>query len=500
MAQATLSSILAEARVAVQKYPLAEAVYLQEEATVTIEADGSYRDTTHCTVLILTKAGADDYGVPVFSYTPNLQTASLDYARTITVNGTVTVVTPDSSDVYNGLYPTDSPMIPKSKTDDHAYGIFMPQVGPRTVIDYQVTVYGKYPYMPGQFSNTWELYQRVPVEKFEIKVIVSTLTSWDHVAPTVAAGDWVKQATRNQTFNSKTDMQKIESIFEYVQQHICNNDDVPHNWPRPAAVTFAYKKGDCKDQAVLLMTMLKTAGIDSYPVLIDTDLGGDTNFSLPPTFDAFDHMIVAIPQGTGWLFLDSTVKTCAFGCLPIEDSGKHAVLITGDTVKPWRLVETPQHTPNDNYISVNAEFTLTQAGVLSVQVEAKVAGSVASYMRNLVGSNSDLESIWVRALIYGMPYGMQFTSFSSSFSPSDVFPPRDPITDKIKFTALGLIQTNEKERYFLVMYVPPLLAPRSFLNDIPNRSRVYPYFAYPKKSEELVHIGLPAAMPVSLPP
>ena len=40
--------------------------------------------------------------------------------------------------------------------------------------------------------------------------------------------------------------------------------------PHHAKEVFVNRYGDCKDQAILLITMLKEAGIEAYPVLIGT--------------------------------------------------------------------------------------------------------------------------------------------------------------------------------------------------------------------------------------
>jgi transglutaminase-like putative cysteine protease len=66
--------------------------------------------------------------------------------------------------------------------------------------------------------------------------------------------------------------------------------------------------GDCKDKHTLFAALLAAEGIKAYPVLIRAE--GDTDNVDPdvPSPMQFSHVITAVPQDKGYLFLDTTPR------------------------------------------------------------------------------------------------------------------------------------------------------------------------------------------------
>lgn len=63
--------------------------------------------------------------------------------------------------------------------------------------------------------------------------------------------------------------------------------------------------GDCKDKAVLLVSLLRALGIQAEPALVSTWAGERTSSSPPSPF-AFNHAIVHLRRNEGDLWLDPT--------------------------------------------------------------------------------------------------------------------------------------------------------------------------------------------------
>ena len=78
--------------------------------------------------------------------------------------------------------------------------------------------------------------------------------------------------------------------------------------PRSSRETLARRYGDCKDQATLLVAMLRVAGIRAHVALLRTGRYGDVAPSLPGLGD-FDHAIVYIP-GDRPMWIDPSAR-CA---------------------------------------------------------------------------------------------------------------------------------------------------------------------------------------------
>ena len=76
--------------------------------------------------------------------------------------------------------------------------------------------------------------------------------------------------------------------------------------PHSAETTFATGYGDCKDTAVLLMSLLREAGITSHVVLVRTqDMGRIAETVASPY--VFNHAVCVIPDLDGkQMWLDGT--------------------------------------------------------------------------------------------------------------------------------------------------------------------------------------------------
>ena len=76
--------------------------------------------------------------------------------------------------------------------------------------------------------------------------------------------------------------------------------------PADPATVFARRYGDCKDKSWLLVSVLRTLGVEAYPVLVNSTVGrGLDNWR--PTANAFDHcIVVAVLNGQSY-WLDPTM-------------------------------------------------------------------------------------------------------------------------------------------------------------------------------------------------
>src|SRR5205814_10237381 len=95
--------------------------------------------------------------------------------------------------------------------------------------------------------------------------------------------------------------------------------------------TLKLQYGDCKDQAALLVFMLRASGLDAYMALLRAGPDSDVNPNLPG-FGQFDHAIVYLP-GAAPLWLDSTARFPKAGQTPLADQGRLALIVKPDTTE-----------------------------------------------------------------------------------------------------------------------------------------------------------------------
>ena len=185
-------------------------------------------------------------------------------------------------------------------------------------------------------------------------ISISSLDSWDKLV-TWYATLIREQDTITPEIEAKTEEllrgvwsreEKIRRLYEYVATQIRYLGFELGIWaikPYPASAVLKEGRGDCKDKTTLLSTMLKHAGIASYPVLISA---GDSREIVKevPSLAYFNHMILAVEGEKGddeLLWLDATAETCAFGDFPASDQGRWTLIINPDFLE--RTSEAGRH-------------------------------------------------------------------------------------------------------------------------------------------------------------
>ena len=110
----------------------------------------------------------------------------------------------------------------------------------------------------------------------------------------------------------------VRRNIRYVAVYVGAGGVVPH----PAQTVLDNRYGDCKDHVALLEALLKAAGIDSSPALIN--LGNAYALPKVPALGVLNHAITYVPSLD--LYLDSTATAIAAGYLPVQALGKPVLL------------------------------------------------------------------------------------------------------------------------------------------------------------------------------
>ncbi|MDP4261503.1 MAG: transglutaminase domain-containing protein [Bacteroidota bacterium] len=140
----------------------------------------------------------------------------------------------------------------------------------------------------------------------------------------------------------KTDMEKIESIFYWVQdniRYIAFEDGIMGFKPDAAQNVLKNKYGDCKGKANLLKEMLKIAGYDARLTWIGTsDLPYD--YSLP-SLAVDNHMICTVILNGKKYFLDGTEPFIALNDYAQRIQGKQVLIEDGKNYILDRIPDFP---------------------------------------------------------------------------------------------------------------------------------------------------------------
>ena len=187
-------------------------------------------------------------------------------------------------------------------------------------------------------------------------VIISSLKDWSQLnqwvynklIPKIEVTQEIKDLSVKLTSIAKTDNEKIKSIADYIQnniQYIYADLDRGGYTPHMAGEVLRSRYGDCKDQTILLISMLKAVGIEAYPALI-TPYPNEEYVQIPTIY--FSHLITYIPQSAKDIWLDMTSGVTPFPNLVYPNQNRTAFVIneTGGMLKKTPVSPAEENTSN----------------------------------------------------------------------------------------------------------------------------------------------------------
>lgn len=159
--------------------------------------------------------------------------------------------------------------------------------------------------------------------------------------------------------------------------------------PAPPEQVVGRLWGDCKDKALLLIDLLREAGVEAYPALIRLDPEGRVDREFPSPYQ-FNHMIVAVPAAdlalgehapisAGYLFLDATQQTGGLGWLQPAVQDQEALVVRGGR---GELVRTPIRSDEEGQ-RLEGDLDLAASGEASGTVRLELSGEAGAAFLDL---------------------------------------------------------------------------------------------------------------------
>ena len=170
-------------------------------------------------------------------------------------------------------------------------------------------------------------------------ILISSFDSWKEVyqwwlslaQEKIRADTAIKEKVKDLIKGKVSQEDKARSIYNFCAKeirYVAVEYGQAGYEPHQAYDIFKNKYGDCKDQAILLVTMLREAGLKAWPVLISTKEYYNLNHDLPAVF--FNHSIACVQLKDKIVFLDPTCSTCSFGDLPASDQARQVLVFKED--------------------------------------------------------------------------------------------------------------------------------------------------------------------------
>ncbi|MDD5669680.1 MAG: DUF3857 domain-containing protein [Candidatus Omnitrophica bacterium] len=268
---------------------------------------------------------------------------------------------------------------------------------------------------------------RPPDREVGAFIAFTTIQSWDDVAvllkrmiegqdavsPEISAE--VKKLIVSESGNVLSKEEILKRLFYFVSQKITPvGVDLSFSLGKayPAGEVLSNLYGDSKAKALLLIAMLKEAGIKSYCAFLRTSDEGSLLSDIPSPFE-FNHCVVAVPQDSGYLFLDPTPEFIKYDQLMPPVQGVDAFILTEEGFK---FVKTPEVSSAGNSTASSMTIKISRDGTADVISKTNSTGFDDLLARSFIKSSnkSSRENIFGLILGDAYPGGGRLLEFKSS--------------------------------------------------------------------------------------
>jgi transglutaminase-like putative cysteine protease len=323
-----------------------------------------------------------------------------------------------------------------------------------------------------EVSNVPRVFSEPAMPPYEMvlqRLLVSTTPDWPAVskwywelsrAHLEATSPEMAQTVKELVYGKETDLEKVKAIFYHVSKKIrymglTPEKDRPGFEPHDVKITFDKKYGVCRDKAALLVAMLRTAGFNSYPVLISVGSKRD-----PDVADSFfNHAIVSVELKPGEYTLMDPTDENTRELLPTSDCDQSFLVCRpeGENLKV-----SPVQPPENHMMQVKTTGTLGADGTLEAKSELLFAGVNDDAYRNFFShlKPDDIRRFFESNLKATLP-GAKLKSLK--LLPEDMLDISVPVRAELEFSVEGMTATGSGKAVLVVPWIGKNLGVVNFI-------------------------------------
>lgn len=237
-----------------------------------------------------------------------------------------------------------------------------------------------------------------PLDEVAFGILLTNLDSWEgfstwwreKIKGKTEPDRSIKEKVAELTKGLSAPKEKVEALFNYVKGQIRYvYIDLGKSGYEPASApeVFQNKYGDCKDKSTLLISMLRSAGIPAYYVLIPTHNVGNWIRYFPYPFQ-FDHCIVAVEKEGKYSFIDPVAENYPIDYLPDSNQNRDVLIFQDQKIIIGR---TPLAKPEENASYSQYQINVGTDGSIGGEVKNFGKGSTEAYFRSFLVDHSPTE-------------------------------------------------------------------------------------------------------------
>jgi hypothetical protein len=179
--------------------------------------------------------------------------------------------------------------------------------------------------------------------------------------------------------NVSNDTELMEQLYYWIEnniRYISIKSSRSSGWAgHPASETLKNGFGDCTDVSMLYCAMLNYAGIEAYPVILNTNDAGKLTTEIPVPDG--NHCITQIHYNNRVFYIDPTTSTYRFPYLRIDDNGVKCVnYIKG------KIYDIPVSKPEHNAKNSVIEIKIKNVKQADIKITNYYTGPYEASIRN----------------------------------------------------------------------------------------------------------------------
>jgi len=271
-----------------------------------------------------------------------------------------------------------------------------------------------------------------------------------------------------------SDNEKISKVFEFVKNRMTWNGRYSYTANKGVEKAYRERVGNSAEINLILVAMLKMAGLESNPVIISTRGNG---IALFPNKSRFNHVIASVKIGNNISLLDASNKWSNIDILPIEDLNWTGRLIEKDGTNV-EIDLVPKMISKD-YVSLMA--VINQNGEVTGKAKEHYFDHYACNFRNKYANISKERYLETHDKKHNRIEISQYNGENNRVALDK------PVIESFTFKHNNIVEVIGDRMYFL-----PLLYFANTENPFTRESRLYPIdFSYPMQKKYIISITIP---------
>ena len=311
------------------------------------------------------------------------------------------------------------------------------------------------------------------------------IKTWDQVASNLMESSgfggqlkksgFIKDDIKTIANQYDTDEQKLVGIYEYIKTNIRWDSKYGEYAEKGIKKTYKEKTGNVADINLLLITALKEAGFNAFPIVMSTRSNGMLPLSYPSA-DKINYVIAGVDLDGKLMAMDATEDEFPMGLLPTRCFNGSGVLING---KSGKLINI---TPTGKYKSViQNNIEISPDGTLSGKIKTSKSGYAALNFRRDLGKAGSEDKLVQQMIEENEGLSIESHNIGNA---KNIY---KPIKEEYDVTIEDKLEMTDD-----LIYINPMLFDAVTENPFKLEKREYPVdFAIPIEETYMLNLTVP---------